>query len=387
MRALIPRYAPGWTDHNPSDLGITLMELFAWLAEGVVYRLNQVPDKNYIAFLNLLGITRDPPTPARTFLTFVSGALSAPSGRAAAPRSWCPRVRSSSRSRRSPSAPIVFETDDDARVWPLNLASAVILQGPKAAQRTAELVGPPTADVTLTLGPGVVTQVCLGFTLPEGWTGEDASRLSTMALRIEFVRPAAVDASVRLECCYSATDVTDPGDWPSRYTAADGTTKDLAVDGTGNLHANGTVKFDAPPNWSAQRAAAPRPPEDGDPPVWTNVTDAPATTPLFWLALRITATDPTTVTIGRVLFNSVSAHNALTIATPEQIGTSTGGPFQVWQLAHYPLYVLFGTDTAPPDLWWRSSRRPGRARPPVARRGSRSTTCPRAPRRSTGATR
>ena len=32
--ALIPRYAPGWTDHNPSDLGITLIELFAWLAEG-----------------------------------------------------------------------------------------------------------------------------------------------------------------------------------------------------------------------------------------------------------------------------------------------------------------------------------------------------------------
>jgi predicted phage baseplate assembly protein len=155
---------------------------------------------------------------------------------------------------------------------------------------------------------------------------------------------------VRLECCYSATDVTDPVDWPSRFTAADGTTKDLAVDGTGNLHANGTVKFDAPPNWSAQRAAAPRPPEDGDPPVWTNVTDAPATAPLFWLGLRITATDPTTVTIGRVLFNSVSAHNALTIATPEQIGTSTGEPFQVWQLAHHPLYAPFGTDTAPPDL-------------------------------------
>ncbi|MDN5778928.1 MAG: hypothetical protein L0H96_18705, partial [Humibacillus sp.] len=74
MRALIPRYAPGWTDHNPSDLGITLLELFAWLAEGVVYRLNQVPDKNYIAFLNLLGITRDPPTPPRTIQPVLSGA-------------------------------------------------------------------------------------------------------------------------------------------------------------------------------------------------------------------------------------------------------------------------------------------------------------------------
>ena len=74
MRALIPKYAPQWTDHNPSDLGITLIELFAWLGEGIIFRLNQTPEKNYLALLNLLGITRDPPTPARTYLTFTSGA-------------------------------------------------------------------------------------------------------------------------------------------------------------------------------------------------------------------------------------------------------------------------------------------------------------------------
>ena len=73
LRALIPQYAPAWTDHNPSDIGITLIELFAWLAESVIYRLNQVPDKNYVAFLNLLGITRDPAIPAHTYLTFTSG--------------------------------------------------------------------------------------------------------------------------------------------------------------------------------------------------------------------------------------------------------------------------------------------------------------------------
>ena len=28
-RGLIPKYAPQWTDHNPSDIGITLIELFA----------------------------------------------------------------------------------------------------------------------------------------------------------------------------------------------------------------------------------------------------------------------------------------------------------------------------------------------------------------------
>lgn len=66
----IPEVAPEWTDHNPSDLGITLIELFAWMAEQIIWRLNQVPEKNYIAFLNLLDITRDPPKPARVALHF-----------------------------------------------------------------------------------------------------------------------------------------------------------------------------------------------------------------------------------------------------------------------------------------------------------------------------
>ncbi|MEZ4496532.1 MAG: hypothetical protein R2845_07095 [Thermomicrobiales bacterium] len=30
---LIPFYAPEWTDHNAHDPGVTLLELFAWLAE------------------------------------------------------------------------------------------------------------------------------------------------------------------------------------------------------------------------------------------------------------------------------------------------------------------------------------------------------------------
>lgn len=55
-KSLIPVYAPEWTNHNPSDPGITLVELFAWLCEMIIYRINQVPEKNYLRFLNLLGI-------------------------------------------------------------------------------------------------------------------------------------------------------------------------------------------------------------------------------------------------------------------------------------------------------------------------------------------
>ncbi len=68
---LIPRYAPEWTHHNPADPGITLIELAAWMTDLILYRVNKVPEKNYIAFLNLLGIKLKPPQAARGLLQFL----------------------------------------------------------------------------------------------------------------------------------------------------------------------------------------------------------------------------------------------------------------------------------------------------------------------------
>jgi hypothetical protein len=56
--ALIPRHAPEWTNFNPADPGITLLELFAWLTEITLYRLNQIPERNFRAFLELIGVTQ-----------------------------------------------------------------------------------------------------------------------------------------------------------------------------------------------------------------------------------------------------------------------------------------------------------------------------------------
>jgi hypothetical protein len=57
---MIPAHAPEWTNHNPSDPGITLIEAFAELTEMLLYRLNRVTDANKLAFLNLLsGLNED----------------------------------------------------------------------------------------------------------------------------------------------------------------------------------------------------------------------------------------------------------------------------------------------------------------------------------------
>jgi predicted phage baseplate assembly protein len=69
-RRLIPRYCPEWTDHNLSDPGITMIELFAWMMEMLLFRLNRVPDKNFITFLDLIGVKLLPPAAARVDLTF-----------------------------------------------------------------------------------------------------------------------------------------------------------------------------------------------------------------------------------------------------------------------------------------------------------------------------
>jgi predicted phage baseplate assembly protein len=66
----IPQYCKNWTDHNESDPGITLIELFAWMTDMLLYRLNQVPDLHYIKYLEMLGIKLGEPVAARAPMTF-----------------------------------------------------------------------------------------------------------------------------------------------------------------------------------------------------------------------------------------------------------------------------------------------------------------------------
>ena len=51
----IPELLPQWTNHNVSDPGVALIELFAWMTELTLFRLNQVPDAFFTHMLNLIG--------------------------------------------------------------------------------------------------------------------------------------------------------------------------------------------------------------------------------------------------------------------------------------------------------------------------------------------
>ncbi|WP_145985415.1 baseplate J/gp47 family protein [Marilutibacter maris] len=52
--AALPGYGSDWTDYNPSDPGIAVLEMLAWLTEMLVYRSNRIQPESYRAFLQLL---------------------------------------------------------------------------------------------------------------------------------------------------------------------------------------------------------------------------------------------------------------------------------------------------------------------------------------------
>ncbi|MCW3840980.1 putative baseplate assembly protein [Micromonospora yasonensis] len=106
-RERIRRSCPDWTDLSAHDPGMALLEAFAYLTEVMIYRLNQLPEKAYVAFLNLLGVSRHPPAAAWADVRFSRtgpdrGAVRIPAGtRVAAARGADPR-------------PVVFVTIEPA---------------------------------------------------------------------------------------------------------------------------------------------------------------------------------------------------------------------------------------------------------------------------------
>lgn len=108
----IPRYCPEWTHHNPSDPGVTLIELFAWLTDQMLLRFNQVPRRNYVVFLELLGIQLQPSAPAHTVLAFY---LTRPQDAAGSIPS-IPAGAEVATERTEADIAIVFSTDQELRL-------------------------------------------------------------------------------------------------------------------------------------------------------------------------------------------------------------------------------------------------------------------------------
>ena len=72
MLARVPVHTPEWTQFGEADPGVTLLELFAFLGENLLYRANQIPERNRLKFLQLLNLPLQPATPARALVTLAN---------------------------------------------------------------------------------------------------------------------------------------------------------------------------------------------------------------------------------------------------------------------------------------------------------------------------
>jgi len=48
FRSAVKTHAPGWTDQGEGDPGVTLLELFAFLAESLLFRANEIPERGRV---------------------------------------------------------------------------------------------------------------------------------------------------------------------------------------------------------------------------------------------------------------------------------------------------------------------------------------------------
>lgn len=120
---LIPRYCPEWTNHNPADPGITLIELFAWMTEMTLYRLNQVPEKTYLSLLELMGLSLIPPQAARAVVRF----FTVEGTRKSVPVKAGAQIAAVAGSEDT----FMFETEQDITVSPAELVSCINRSGEK----------------------------------------------------------------------------------------------------------------------------------------------------------------------------------------------------------------------------------------------------------------
>ena len=135
-KRLVQQRCPEWTDHNVSDPGVTLIEAFAQMVDQLIYRLNRVPDRHYVKFLDLLGVQLFPPTAATGTVTFW---LAAPQPAAVVVRAQTEVATP----RTDVEEPVVFGTTAELQVAPCELHRVA-----------TQAAGADAVDGTIKLGNG-----------------------------------------------------------------------------------------------------------------------------------------------------------------------------------------------------------------------------------------
>jgi predicted phage baseplate assembly protein len=320
-RALIPNYLPEWTDHNLSDPGMTLVQLFAWMSEMILYRLNRVPERNYIKFLQLIGVERKPAAPAHAEITFklTSETLSTvivPKGtRVGAAAAVVSPSAMSAPSLEAPAdeEPPVFETDEPLIAIGGPLKYVLAFDGAIYADRSTSNGTPDQSFAPFGTKLRVNNALYLGIAQQGPFPADEMN----LAIRVHS-DPDELEA---MQCEGSGVTMVPPATLAWEYF--DGVfwrALDLLEDETHALTRSGHLYFRGPAK-AVQSLVS-------------NIAEK-----VYWLRCRIVSFQyERPPRLDAVLTNTVRA-TAVSTVRDEVIGSSDGSPDQVFTLRHAPVYA------------------------------------------------
>jgi predicted phage baseplate assembly protein len=316
-KLLIPRYAPAWTNQSEADPGITLMELFAWMTEMMLYRLNQVPERNYIKFLELLGIELKPAEPATAELTF-----------ALTPSSPATVIipQATQAAAAGGDQPVVFETDEALIALSAQLKALQVFDG--FGYQVVTNANGAAGQWYYPFGPNAHegSALLLGFDSPFPFP-EEQINLGVYVFS-QGLGPGQQNCNLDLNVLPVASTLLWEY-WDTRFWNPISLDKDVSRAFTRSGH----VYFEGP---GAK--------------IKKDVMGSVTNSPLYWIRVRLVKNGyDATPRLSAVLTNTVSATQAQTVRD-EIVGGSDGRPNQSFKLASTPVielaspYKLTGAD-------------------------------------------
>ena len=365
LRERIPLVAPEWTDHNDSDPGIAMVQLFSHLAEHLGYRLNRVSEKSYVEFLRLVGVRLAPSVAAKTRLAL---SLNKP----ASAEALTVRVHSQVKAKAGDPPP-TFETDSTLDVLPAQVAALVTTQGGLMNINAIGETGPTDAGVdpesyveqrfslvwdgkapklkdlvtdparafmadTETLHTTLFIGLAFNRSPAAGFRGARAS----LHLQLDQDENPETDVSVSSDVLpLSIVNAFPEGGALAEYhyyrppepgeTAGAWIPLPMIVDETNSWTRSGVMRFDVPDrigpipdgSWADVEPDLPHPLVGA---LKTPVADTPSEVPISgWIRVRFTI--PPMIAIRSLSFNTVEASNLSTVVR-ERLGRGTGLPGQ-----------------------------------------------------------
>ncbi len=303
-----PEWTPVWTDVNDSDPGITLAQVFAWLSELLIYRMNKVPELNYIKFLQLLGIELKPAESAQAEITFPVLETHPD------PYVIVPLRTQLSAEATDGGAPIIFETERALTALTARLSAVQVFEGfdytdVSSLNNEPELGFQPFGPLAK-----VDSALLLGFKYDKDFPAQIELNLSFIAFE-SGATPSSSDCGLPETTVFPSATIS----W-EYWNGTDWRGLNLLKDETRALERSGHVYLKTPAKNEMQRVVIGR------------VTES-----LYYIRGRITRSGyerPPKLLAVRT--NTVGARQAETVVD-EVLGGSDGRPNQVFTIGNTPV--------------------------------------------------